>query len=459
MALLWRAAAGVAIVGAFAAGVVTTLVVAFDMQIELAGSGLRPIFSFGDPEVHYAALDANRATLPAPGQPAATDARWTDFRGPHRDGRYTETAIRTDWPGSGLERLWSHPVGGGYASFVVADGLAFTIEQRRDEEVVAAYDLDTGAEHWTRAWAARFEEAMGGPGPRATPTWHDGRLYALGATGRLVCLEADTGKAVWERNILADGDAANLPWAMSGAPLVVDDLVVVLPGGTEGWSVAAYDRHTGDVVWHGLNDVQAYASPMLVTLGGVPQVVVVTAERVVGLRPADGALLWEYPWEVAVVPNIAQPVAVGDDRLFLSASYGKGAALIELASDGDRFTASTVWETNRMRNRFSSSVLVGGYIYGLDHTILACLDAATGELMWKGGRYGAGQLLAAGDHLVVLTEEGDVVLVRATPEGHRELAGFRAIDGKTWNVPAIAGGRLLVRNAREMAAFDLLPRP
>ena len=458
MAMLWRAAAGVAILAAFAAGVVTILVVGFDLQVEWAGSGLRPIFSFGDPATHYAALDANRAALPAPDRPAASAARWTDFRGPHRDGRYTETAIRTDWPGPGLERLWSHPVGGGYASFVVADGLAFTIEQRRDEEVVAAYDLDTGAEHWTHAWAARFEEAMGGPGPRATPTWHDGRVYALGATGRLVCLEAATGEPVWERNILADSNAANLPWAMSGAPLVAGDLVVVLPGGDGGWSVAAYDRRSGDVVWHVLDDTQAYASPMLVTLGGVRQVVVVTAARAVGLRPADGALLWEHPWEVGMVPNVAQPVPVGGNRLFLSASYGKGAALIELAPHGDRFSASTVWETNRMRNRISSSVLVGGYIYGLDHAILACLDAATGELMWKGGRYGDGQLLAAGDHLVVLTEEGDVVLVRATPEGHQELAGFHAIDGKTWNVPAIAGGRLLVRNAREMAAFDLLPR-
>ena len=457
MAIVWRAAAGLAILGAFAAGVVTMLVVVFDLRVELAGSGLRPIFSFGDPETHYAALDAHRAANPAPARATATAARWTDFRGPLRDGRYTETAIRTDWPGSGLDRLWRHPIGGGYASFVVADGLAFTIEQRRDQEVVAAYDLETGAEHWTHAWPARFEESMGGPGPRATPTWHEGRLYALGATGRLVCLDAGTGELVWERNILDDGGAANLPWAMSGSPLVVDELVVVLPGGTEGWSVAAYDRHSGDVAWHALDDVQAYTSPMLVTLAGVRQVVVVTAGRAVGMRPADGTLLWEYPWEVGMVPNVAQPLSVGDDRLFLSASYGKGAALVELAPEGDGLAASTVWETHRMRNRISSSVVVDGYIYGLDHAILACLDAATGELMWKGGRYGDGQLLAAGDHLVVLTEDGDVVLVRATPERHEEVAGFRAIDGKTWNVPAIAGGRLLVRNAREMAAFDLLP--
>ncbi len=507
--LLLRVLAGLAIVAALTAAGTAFLIGVFDLQIEWAGSGFRPLFSFGDPDDHFAGLDADRASQrsaagpvgaadavaggaaePAPEPRAAGDAAttpgaaagpgagtagapsadppapsvaavgrddtaWTDFRGPHRDGRYTGPAIRTDWPAGGFDPLWRQPIGGGYASFAVAGGLAFTIEQRRDDEVVAAYDVDTGVERWTHAWPAHFRESMGGPGPRATPTWHAGRVYALGATGRLVCLDAATGDEVWARNILDDAAAFNLTWAMSGAPLVVDDVVVVQPGGRDGWSVAAYDRLTGEVVWHGLDDVQSYTSPMLVTLGGVRQILVVTAARAAGLRPDDGALLWEYPWRVRTVPNMAQPLVVGDARLFLSASYGKGAALMELTPDGDRFTAATVWETHRMRNRFSSSVLIDGHIYGLDNSILACLDAATGELLWKGGRYGSGQLLAAGDHLVVLTERGDLVLVRATPERHEEVARFRAIDGKTWNVPAFAGGRILVRNARQMAAFDL----
>ena len=502
-----RVLGGVALLAAFAAGVVGLLVAVFGMQVEFAGNGMRPMFSFDAPDAHYAALEADRGAAPAapggprrppgagpaleagrgaapaapgpdapdrvetgrapvgdaaaPAAPApdapAAGARWTDFRGPRRDGLYTETAIRTDWPADGLEPLWVQPVGGGYASFVVADGRAFTIEQRRDQEVVAAYDVDTGTELWTHAWPAHFQEMLGGPGPRATPTWHDDRLYALGATGRFVCLDAASGRVVWSRDVLADADAENLPWAMSGAPLVVDDLVVVQPGGVRGWSVAAYDRRNGEVVWHALDDVQGYTSPMLATLGGVRQIVTVTAERAVGLRPEDGALLWEHPWTIPIVPNISQPLVVGDTRVFLSAGYGKGAALVELSPDGDRFTAAAVWETNRMKNKFSSSVLIDGYVYGLDESILACLDAATGALMWKGGRYGHGQLLAAGGHLIVLTEEGDLVLVQATPDGHRETARFPAIEGKTWNVPALAGGRLLVRNARQMAAFDLSP--
>jgi outer membrane protein assembly factor BamB len=193
---------------------------------------------------------------------------------------------------------------------------------------------------------------------------------------------------------------------------------------------------------------------MLITLAGQRQIVAVTAQRAVGLA-LDGELLWEYPWSISMVPNIAQPLLVGPDRLFLSASYGRGAAVIELTGAQPPFVAETVWSNNRMKNKFGSSVLHDGYIYGLDESTLACVDAATGELMWKGGRYGYGQLLLAADHLIILTERGELVLVRATPDGHEEVARSHAIDGKTWNVPALAEGRLLVRNAREMAGFDL----
>jgi outer membrane protein assembly factor BamB len=382
---------------------------------------------------------------------------WPDFRGPHRDGRSTET-IRTDWPADGLPQLWKQPIGLGYASFVVADGRAFTIEQRRRQEVVAAYDVESGRELWTTAWDGEFVEAMGGDGPRATPTYHDGRLYALGALGEFRCLDAATGAVVWRRNILEDNGASNLDWGMSAAPLVVDDTVIVLPGGSGGRSIAAYNRANGEIVWRALDDRQAYVSPMLVTIAGLRQVLVVTATRAVGVSPAGGTLLWEYPWPTQMGINVAQPVLLGNDRVFLSSSYGQGAAVFEVVREGDRFATRTVWQNTRMKNKFTSSLLHEGHLYGLDESILACLDAATGDQKWKGGRYGYGQVLLAGDHLVVLTEDGEVVLVRATPERHHELARFRAIDGKTWNHPAVADGRLLVRNLREMAAFDIRPR-
>jgi outer membrane protein assembly factor BamB len=313
----------------------------------------------------------------------------------------------------------------------------------------------TGREVWTNAWAAEFRESMGGDGPRATPTWSEGRVYALGATGELRALDERSGRVIWRTNILTDNGAENLPWGMSASPLVVDEALVVLPGGPNGQSVAGYDRETGKRLWSALDDMQAYSSPMLATLKGVRQLLVFSATRLTGLSPANGQLLWSYPFATYNGINSAQPIVIGDNRVFISASYGAGAAMLELSRDGDGFTVREVWRNNRMKNRFSTSVVRDGVIYGLDESILAAIDAETGELKWKGGRYGYGQLLLAGNNLIVLTEDGDLALVRATPERHQELARFPVLDGKTWNVPALAGGYLLVRNLAEMAAFDL----
>ncbi|HUR20583.1 MAG TPA: PQQ-binding-like beta-propeller repeat protein [Vicinamibacterales bacterium] len=384
---------------------------------------------------------------------------WSDFRGANRDGHYTERPILIDWPNGQLKPLWKQPVGGGYASFVTARigslDLGFTIEQRGNQEVVAAYDVATGREQWTSKWPAEFKEFMGGDGPRATPTYFDGYVYALGGLGELRALEAATGRTIWRTNILTDAGAANLQWGMAASPLIVDNSVVVLPGGSAGKSVAAYNHRTGARVWSALDDRQAYVSPMLVTIDGVRQLLIVSATRMMGLTPTDGTLLWEFPWTNMSEVNAGQPVVIGKNRVFISSAYDKGAAVIEVTMKGTRGTVREVWQNNRMKNQFSSSVLHEGYIYGLDESILACLDAGTGELKWKGGRYGYGQIALASGHIIVLTEDGDLALVRATPEKHVELARFTVLDGKTWNHPAFSNGLLLVRNLKEMAAFDL----
>ena len=396
-----------------------------------------------------------RTTVENNAREALSNDYWPAFRGASRDGRYAGGAIRTDWPADGLPLLWKHPIGLGYASFVVADGRAFTIEQRRRQEVAAAYDVATGNELWTHGWDAEFVETMGGDGPRATPTYDGGRVYVLGAAGELRCLDARTGELIWRHNILTENNATNLEWGMSASPLVVDDTVVVQPGGRPGKSVVAYNKVTGDVVWTSLDDRQAYTSPMLATLGGIRQILVVSSVRAAGLTIDGGRLLWEYPWANDIGINVAQPLLLGGDRVFLSASYGSGATAFEVRREGDAFTTRALWSNQRMKNKFTSSVLHEGYIYGLDEAILTCLDAATGEQRWKGGRYGYGQVMIAGDRLIVLTEGGEIVQVLATPERHQEVARFGAVRGKTWNHPLIADGRLLVRNLSEMAAFDI----
>ena len=382
-------------------------------------------------------------------------SNWSGYRGENRDGVYPGP-IRTSW--DGLAPMWKKPIGGGHASFAIAGTRAFTIEQRKKEEVVAAYDVMTGRELWTNAWPEKFSNWMGGgEGPRATPAYADGHVYALGARGELRCLDAATGKVVWRTNILQDAKAKNVGWGMSASPLVEGDAVIVLPGGKAGHSIAAYNRHSGKPLWTALDDPQAYVAPMKVTLLGVPQLLIVSAKRVMGLSLDRHDVLWEFPWTTDHDANAAQPIVIGDNRVFYSSAYGSGATVVELTKSGDRFAVRELWRNIRMKNRQSSSVFRDGFIYGLDDGILACIDASTGALKWKGGRYGHGQILLAGDHLVIVTEDGELVLTAATPDKLVELARFQALDGETWNVPAFADGILLVRNHEEIAAFDLRP--
>ena len=390
---------------------------------------------------------------PATAAAHASRNYWTNYRGPNRDGAYDEMPVVTNWPAQGLTPIWKQPIGVGYGSFTVADGRAYTLEQRRRQEVVAAYDPNTGRELWTQGWNAEYTDETG-DGPRTTPTFDEGRLYALGATGELRCLDSNSGAVIWGKNILTDNQAKNLQWAMAASPLVVDDKVIVLPGGTANKSVVAYNKLTGAPVWRSQNDTQAYVSPMLVNLAGRRQVLVVSATRVFGLAPEDGSLLWSNSWGTDMGINVSQPIIVDKNHVFISSGYGKGAALMEIEGAGKSFTARTIWENINMKNKFNSSVLHNGFVYGLDEGILTCVDVKTGERKWKGGRYGYGQVLLASGNLIVMSAEGELALVRATPDQFSEVAKFKALEGKTWNYPAIAGGRLLVRNANEMVRLQ-----
>jgi outer membrane protein assembly factor BamB len=482
----------IGVIGAAAVFLLTGALYLAGLRVELDGGGSPRLRFTSSPEAHAEQVARHReaqraeglapaAEIVAPVTPVSEDERlpetaaeeapltqapatpvaappasyWTDFRGPNRNGHYTQQPILTRWPDGGLTPVWRQPVGGGYASFVIANGRAFTIEQRGDEEVAAAYDVASGRELWTNTWRAAFRERMGGDGPRATPAWADGRVYVLGGTGELRVLDGQTGRVVWRTNILEDAGASNLQWGMAAAPLVVDDTVVVLPGGPRGQSVVAYDRATGQRAWSALDDQQAYSSPMLVTLAGVRQILVFSASRLIGLTTDGREVLWEYPWRTSFDINASQPIVLGDNRVFVSTGYGTGAAVIELTPANRGFAVREVWRNIRMKNQFTSSVLHEGFIYGLDESILACVDAETGDLKWKGGRYGYGQVMLASGHLIVLTEGGDLVLVRATPQGHQELSRHPAIQGKSWNHPAMSDGYLLIRNIAEMAAYDL----
>ncbi|MGA2542678.1 MAG: PQQ-binding-like beta-propeller repeat protein [Verrucomicrobiota bacterium] len=424
--------------------------------------GYMPVLTLSKTLPDYKTLEENRAkqaklaaTNSSPKMAQGETNYWTSFRGPNRDGHYDEKPILTRWPKEGLRQLWRQPIGGGYSSFIVADGRAYIIEQRRDREVVVAYAVSDGRELWTNGWPDRFEEPMGGEGPRATPTYDEGRVYAMGGNGEFRCLEADSGRTIWRRNILAENHGEELAYGEAVSPLIVEDKVIVLPGGTNGSSVAAYNKVTGAPIWKSQSDRQAYSSPMLVTLAGQRQVLIMSAQGVMGVLPENGRLLWHLTWLVDNFNSIAQPVVLSPNRFLLSAGYGKGCAAFEVTQSNAVFEAHEIWKNMFLKNKFTSSVLYEGCIYGLDDETLVCLDAESGGRKWRDGRFGYGQVLLASEHLVILGGNGDLALVKASPVAFEELARFPALHGKTWNHPAIADGKIFVRNAVEMACFDL----
>jgi outer membrane protein assembly factor BamB len=428
------------------------------MEVEFRG-GYLPYFTFHKTKPDYQALEANRAARR--GKTAISESKglssyWNGFRGPKRDGHYAEQSIRTNWPKNGIPALWRQPIGGGYASFAIVNGRAFTIEQRRDEEVATAYDLANGQELWSSGWSAEFKEQLGGDGPRATPHADGDRVYFQGALGELRCLEAASGKLVWRKDILNENQGPELAYGMAVSPLVVGEKLIVTPGGPKGHCVVAYQKLTGETIWHSLDDETAYSSPMEVELARKRQILVVCETRVAALDPESGKLLWAFPWVVAHGNrNIAQPLLLSSNRVFLSAGYGTGCLALEVAQTGTGYQARQIWRNKNLKNKFSSSVFSNGYIYGLDEDLLTCLDARTGVRMWKDGRYGYGQILLASNHLIILSGSGELALVSARPDEYVEVCRFAAISGKTWNHPAMSGGKLLVRNSREMACFDL----
>ncbi len=415
---------------------------------------------------------SGRGAAPVAGERLeVTAVDWPGFRGPNRDGRAPAEVVRTDWQENPPVALWRHEVGPGWSSFAVAGGLLFTQEQRGENEVVVAYRAETGEEVWTHANEARHETFLGGTGPRATPTLHDSRLYALGATGILDCLDPLTGELIWSRDIATDAGTEQLDFGYAGSPLVFDDLVVVNPGknvpadgdpeiyaGTPPGAFVAYHRLTGEVVWKTGQRQAGYSAPRLETLDGERQILLYSAHGVGGHDPATGEELWWYEWLNPFGTNSIQPI-VTKGGVFVS-TEATGSALVEpRRDDAGAWSVKARWERpNLFKLRYNGGVLDDGHVYGLDGGILAALDLATGERVWKRGRYKYGQLLMLRDHLLVMAESGDVALLEVSPEGMKEVARFHAIDGRCWNHPVVHRGFLYVRSDEEAACYDLRPR-
>lgn len=394
------------------------------------------------------------ASPPPPAAPAARAPRWAGFRGAARDGSVSGVRLDTDWSAAPPVEVWRRKVGPGWSSFAVDGELVFTQEQRGEEEVVAAYRIATGAPVWTHRDPVRFYESNGGAGPRATPAVHGGRVYTMGATGVVNALDAGTGERIWSRNAETDTGATRPGWGFAGSPLVVGDAVIVAASGR----LIAYDLATGDPRWTRTTGGGGYSSPHLATIDGVEQVLLASGGGVTGFSPGDGRVLWEHKGTGGV--SILQPALVaGHDVLAAAGDMmgGTGIQRLALSRQAGTWFVQERWSSRGLKPYFSDFVEHSGFAFGFDGTILSCIDLETGERRWKGGRYGAGQMLLLRDQdlLLVLSEEGALALVRAAADQFTEVARFKAIEGKTWNHPVLAGDLLLVRNGEEMAAFRL----
>jgi len=401
-------------------------------------------------------VDAATPTNPLAAPPVENTSRlirWAGFRGADRNGTLPGVRIDTDWVVSPPVSLWRRPVGPGWASFAVRGNVLYTQEQRGDEEIVSAYSLTTGEPVWRHRDRVRLNDPMGGPGPRATPTLAGDRVYTMGSTGILNALVAESGSVVWSRDLPMDLGATIPTWGYSSSPLIVADLVVVAVGGT----LAAYALADGQPRWAGPAGGDSYSSPQLATIDGVSQVLLPTTIGTTSVAPATGKALWTQPWNTRLpLMPIVQP-AVLDGSTVLIGDNSSGLRRLAVSRRDAAWTVDERWVSNRLKPYFNDFVVHRGHAYGFDGAILAAIDLANGERKWKGGRYGQGQLLLLPDQdvLLVVSEDGDLALVKAVPDGFTEIARVPALSGKTWNHPVLVGDILLVRNGEEMAGFRL----
>ncbi len=445
------------------ASMVATILLACGVFLLLRTGG---ITGDGDSDLHWRwtktpeeRLLAQTGDAPAalPLAPAATnkDADWPGFRGPERNGIVRGVRIRTDWAASPPVELWRRAIGPGWSSFAVRGDLLYTQEQRGDDEIVACYKVSSAEPVWRHRDAARFWESNAGAGPRGTPTLSNGRVYTFGATGILNALDAGNGAVVWSRNAASDTGKKIPGWGFASSPLVVDDVVIVATAGT----LVAYDIATGNRRWLGPAGGGGYSSPHLVTIDGVAQILLLNGAGAISVAPADGTVLWQHRWPG---DGIVQPAVTADGDVLIGSGSGIGGAKvgvrrIAVARRSGGWTVEERWTSIGLKPYFNDFVVHEGHAFGFDGSLLACIELKDGKRKWKDGRYGNGQLVLLTDQdlLLVLSEEGELALVGATPDQFSELARFPAIKGKTWNHPVLVGDVLLARNGQEMVAFRL----
>ena len=388
---------------------------------------------------------------------SAVAPEWPGFRGKDRTARQQGTKFSADWSASPPEELWRIEVGPGWSSFAVQGNYLFTQEQRGPDEMVVCYTADSGNEVWTSPVGDRFADPMGGPGPRATPQLADGHLFAQGASGTLVCVNPANGKQIWQTHIGEIADRKPPMWGYSSSPLIVEGNVIVHAGGEGDKGTLAFDSQNGELKWSAPAGDHSYASAHFAQIAGKDYVLMLTNLGLRVLEPKTGEPALFYEWKCSGYRSL-QPQVLNDDSVLLPTGVGTGTRRIRLSNSNDgKLSAAEMWTSQRLKSDFNDFVIYRDHAYGFDGGIFTCIDLKTGDRAWKGGRYGKGQVLLLEDSglLLVLSERGEIVLLKASHEDHEELATLPALHGKTWNHPVVVGDRLFIRNAETAACYRL----
>jgi outer membrane protein assembly factor BamB len=397
---------------------------------------------------------------------------WPQYRGPNHDGSSSEKIV-TAWPASGLPVIWKQPMTDGFSGISVGGGRAFTLETREvdgaNQEVCVALDAKTGKELWSSPLGiAEYDgggdsgtpDNSGGDGPRSTPTCDDGKVYTYSARMVLKCMAAASGKQIWAADIKGSYAGRNIHWESGASPLIEGNLVYVVGGGA-GESLLAFDKNDGHVVWKGQDDGLTQSTPVAATILGVRQVIFFTQKGLVSVMPATGAVLWRFPFHFSVATAIS-PVVCGD-IVYCSAAYKVGTSACKITKTADGFSAEQAWHqpANILANHWSTPVYSQGYVYGISGQAqygkapLVCVEAATGKVMWSKPGFGPGGCTLVDDCVLILSDAGDLVLVKATSSDYQEVARSHVLAGKCWNVPSISNGRIYARSTREGASLDV----
>jgi outer membrane protein assembly factor BamB len=389
----------------------------------------------------------------APADPDKVE--WPQWLGPNRDGISRETGLLKSWPETGPKVLWRIPLGEGYSGISVSQRRVYTLCSTGDDEFVVCFDAANGKQTWRVRTDSTFKDTNGN-GPRSTPTIHGEMVYALGARGQLYALNAKNGKTNWRHDLKKEFNSSGpSDGGYSTSPLVEGDMLLVETGGN-GSAFVAFDKKTGAVIWKAESDSAAFASPVAITVEGRRQIIFFSAEGAVAVSPQNGQVFWRLPWKTSYNVNATTPLFIAPDKVFISSGYDVGAALLKIKTPGETATVEEIWKSKDMQNIFATSILRENYLYGFDKATLKCIDVNSGEEKWKQRGFGVGSLIYADGHLIVLGDKGKLALVEATPVEYRERGSVDLLDGRCITVPALAGGKLFVRNTKELVCVDLV---